>query len=327
MQIARSQREQVLFVEFRRRRAKVRDVEPVNQLVHRRAELNRLAGPQTRHQRQQGKGFNPAFAQIAQGQRAQTFRQGLTLRTGQQRMVRERRHIAAQRADDLDLGRGVRHVVRTAHNIGHAHLGVIDNRGQRIQELPVATDQNGVGHACRVDRDIAKDTVGPFDALMVQLEAPMALTAFGAQGVFFGLRQVQRGAVIDRRLAHVQLFLALEVQFGRGLETLIETTDLTQFLRGVLIALQAFGLTLDAVPFDAQPFQILLDPVDIFLLGAFRIGVVQTQDERAPRLAGDQVVEQCRAQVPDVQVTGRRRGKTGNGGHGKASLSWRRAVS
>jgi hypothetical protein len=109
------------------------------------------------------------------------------------------------------------------------------------------------------------------------------------------------------------LLLALEVQLRRRLERLVEPALLAQLVRRRFVAVQPVGLPLKPVPGDPQPFQILLDRVRVFLLRPLRVGVVEAQDEGAPRLARDQVVEQRRAQVPDMQVAGRRGRETGNG--------------
>ena len=228
-------------------------------------------------------------------------------------MVRKGRNSAAKRLHDLDLCRRVGHMVGPAHDIGHAHFRVIDHGRQSIQNLPVAADQHGVGDRCRIDRDIAQDTVFPLDPFLIQLEAPHAGAAFVAQLGFFRIRQVQRGAVIDRRLAHVELFLALEVQLGRGFPGFIEPPDLAQLVRGGVVFVQPFGLTLNAVPMQAEPCQVFFQTVDVFFLAAHRIGVVDPQDELSAVLAGDQIVHQRRAQVAYVDIAGRGRGEAGDG--------------
>ncbi len=122
--------------------------------------------------------------------------------------------------------------------MGHAHLGVIDDRGQRVQYLPIAADQHRITDRCRIDRDIAQDAIEPFDTLMIQPEPPHPGPALGAQSIALGLGQIQRGAVIDRRFAHVQLFLALEIQFHRRLERLVKPLAGAQFIRRRRIAVQ-----------------------------------------------------------------------------------------
>ena len=61
-------------------------------------------------------------------------------------MVGKRRHRAAQRLHDLDLGPCVGDMVRAAHNVGYTHFGIVHYAGQRVQNLAIATDQHGIRH-------------------------------------------------------------------------------------------------------------------------------------------------------------------------------------
>src|SRR5690606_3699284 len=74
---------------------------------------------------------------------------------------------------------------------------------------------------------------------------------------------------------------------------------------------------------DTEPVQVSLDLVCIFLLGACRIRVVKTKDEAALVLQGEQPVEQRCAGVADMDVAGRRRGKSNCYGHLKVLLKTR----
>ena len=314
MQVVGGERQQVGFVELGRGGAEMADVEALDQFVDTGAQLHRIGRAKPRHQRQKRHRFNPAGAQIAQGKRAEAFRERFALRPGQQRMVGEFRHRAAKRLDDLDLRRGVGHMVRATHHVGNPVVDVVADRGQRIEKLPVAADQHRVRYAGRVDRQVAQNAIGPFDPLVVQLEAPVAGATLGAQLVLFGFTQVQSRAVIDRRFAHVQLFLALQVQFGRRLETLVKPPAGAQLIRRRFVAVQPGRLPLQPVPGEAQPGQVLLDRLHILGLGAFGVGIVDAQDKRPLPLSRDHVVEQRGAQVADMQITRGGRGETG-GGH------------
>ena len=309
------QRHQILGIEFRGRGAKLADVKALGDLIQRHPQFHRLARPQPRHQAQQGLGRDPAGAQIAQRQRAQTFRQLLAPRPGQQAVVGKARRRAAHGFHDLDLRRGIGHVVGAAHDMGHAHIHIIHRRGEGIKHLPIGPDQHRVRHRARINRDVAQNAIGPFDAGLVQLEPPIAIAALGAHFGALLFAQMQARAVIDRRLAHVQLLLAFEVELGRRFKAFIEPARCFQHFCLFGIALQPQRLPLDLVPGQAQPFQILHQRIDIFLLGALTVGVVQTQDELAAGFAGDQIVEQRGAQVAHMDVTGGRRGETGDGGH------------
>ena len=259
------QREQVVGIKLRRRRPEGRDVEAVDQILHRMGQLHRLRRAKPRHQRQQRHRLHPLRAQIAQRQRAKTLGQRLALRAGQQRMVRKGGRRAAHRLHDLDLGGGIGHMIRAAHDAGHAHVDVIDRRGKGIQHLPVGPDQHRVRHAGGIDGDRAKDAVGPFDPRLVQQKAPVAAAVF-AQAGLVSLGQRQRRAVIDRGLVHVQLLLALQVQLDGGFEAFIEPPVGAQLIGGLGIAVHPQRLLFDPVPGQAQPLQVFHDPVGIFLL-------------------------------------------------------------
>ena len=89
---------------------------------------------------------------------------------------------------------------------------------------------------------------------------------------------------------------------------------------GVLgIRLQALGLAVRAkgapdfdafVPMQAHPPQILEDSLLGFAGRPLQVGVFDAKDERALLTSGEQPVEQGRARVADVQVTGGGRSET-----------------
>jgi hypothetical protein len=75
---------------------------------------------------------------------------------------------------------------------------------------------------------------------------------------------------------------------------------------------QPRGLVFLAVPGQAQPFQIAPDCVGVALLRAFRIGVVDAQNEDAARiLARHGPVHHRGAQIADMQKPGRGRREPG----------------
>ena len=303
------------------------DVEPFDQCFEVRPQFYRVRRAEPRHQAQQCHRLHAALTQILQRQHAETFAQRLALRTRQQRMMGKFRNTAAQRLHDLDLGGRVGHMVGAAHDMGHPHLGVVHNRCERVEDLPVAADQYRVADTGSIDGDVAQDTVAPLDPLLIQLEPPDPGTALGAQGILFGVGQLQRRPVIDRRAPHVQLLLALEVQFRRRLERLVEASHAAQLLCGFPVPVQPLGLALHPIPMQAEPVEITLDPVDVFFLGPFWIGVVDPQDEGPARFPRDHPVHQCGAQVAHVDPPCRGRRETGDDmigglvGHGSTPVA------
>ena len=223
--------------------------------------------------------------------------------------------MTAKRADHLDLGRRVGDVIGTTHHMGHAHFGVVHNRGQRVEHLTILTDQDRVTDGRGINGHVAQNAIGPLDTLVVQFETPDTPAAFVSQSRFFVIAERQSRAVIDRRTPHIEKFFPLQIQLGRCFPGFIKATDFAQLVGGVGIAIKPRRLPFFAIPGQTQPLKIFPDRVDIRLFRALGIGIVEAQDERATRLSGNQPVEKGRAQVAYVQVSGRGRGEAGDG-HG-----------
>ena len=151
------------------------DRSPSISVGHLGAQLHRIAGAEPRHQAQQR---HRLHARARAGRAAPACPAVWTAPRPAGRSAGEwcakAGGCAAQRFDDLDLRRGIGHMVRSAHDMGHAHVHVIHHRGQRIEHLPVAPDQHRVGDRGRVDGDVAQNAVRPLDPLLIELEAPDA---------------------------------------------------------------------------------------------------------------------------------------------------------
>ena len=226
--------------------------------------------------------------------------------------MREIRRGTTHRLHDLDLRCGVGHMIGPAHDRADVHVNVVHRRGESIQHLTIRPDQHRIRNRSRIDRDVAQDTVAPLNPLQVQQEAPVS-GGLRAQTVPLGRSQPVRGAVINRWLAHVQLFLALQVKIGRALKALIEAPVGLQLFGGLAVAFQPQRLLFDAVPGQAQPFEVFHQPVGIFLLRTDLVSIIETQDKGAAGLAGDHPVHQRGAQIADMDKSRGRRGETGNG--------------
>ena len=193
--------------------------------------------------------------------------------------------------------------------MGHAHIRVIADGGQSIEHLPITADQHRIAHRGGIDRQIAENSVMPFNPRLIEFKTPMAL-AFRTQRRALRLRKRQCRAVIHRGLAHIQLLFTLEIQFNRRFKTFVKKSLVTQLIGHFCIAVKPGGLMLDAIPMQAQPVQIALYRLDIFGLGALGIRVIDPQNKLSARLTRDKIVKQRRAQVADVKIARRRRGKT-----------------
>ena len=72
------------------------------------------------------------------------------------------------------------------------------------------------------------------------------------------------------------------------------------------------GVAHIAAPLEAQPFNVSLDRIDIFLLFLGRVGVIKTQVADTAKLPGQTEVQTDRLGVTNVQVTVGLRRKAGN---------------
>jgi hypothetical protein len=161
----------------------------------------------------------------------------------------------------------------------------------------------------------------------IQAEAPMGLTPllFELRAVLVG--ELEGSPVVDRRQAAGELALAAELKLFLRLVAGIEAAEDLQPLGCGVIEVEPVRLPHDHVGRDAEPLQIGLDGIRIFLLRARHIRIVEAQDEGAAFPPRIERVEQGHAGVADMDVPGRRRGEANDGlGHGKPYGEGQRAA-
>jgi len=95
---------------------------------------------------------------------------------------------------------------------------------------------------------MAAHQILPDDALAFQLEAPVGFAALGLELGLVLVRQVQGGAVVDRRLAARELNLATTIQLFLSFVAGIEAAGGLQGRGGAFIAIEAFGLIVPLAP-------------------------------------------------------------------------------
>ncbi len=134
----------------------------------------------------------------------------------------EGRRPGAKGEEELDLGGRVGHVIVAADDVADREVDVVDHRRQGVEIAAVGADQDRIALACLVDMLGAAHQVDPGDGLALEQEAPVRPAALALEAGALGRRQRQRGPVIDRRLAALQLALALQRQLLRGLVAGIE---------------------------------------------------------------------------------------------------------
>ena len=111
---------------------------------------------------------------------------------------------------------------------------------------------------------------------MIELEAPVRLAPFRFIASDLLCGQVERCAVIDRRLAPAELDFALQVQFLRGLVSGIDPAIGLQLRQMFRIAVKTRRLALLFVGCQPEPRQIGPDRIDIFFLRPLGIGIIET---------------------------------------------------
>ena len=212
---------QLVRIEFRRRPAEMAEIEMLHQNVQRQIRLDRLRGAEMGEQAVDRHRLDAVLAEAGDGEAAEPLRQALAGRIRDQRRVSEARHRGAQRLKQLDLDRGVGDVVLAPDDVGDRQVDVVDHSGQRVDRPAVGPEEDRIGEVGRLEVHVASDLVVPVDAARLQHEAPMRHDGL-REILLFRIRQAQRGAVIDRRLAGVDLRLPLQRQLLRRLEAGIE---------------------------------------------------------------------------------------------------------
>ena len=81
----------------------------------------------------------------------------------------------------------------------------------------------------------------------------MRALAAGQRVLALLVRQLEHGAVIDRRLAAFPAKLLFRLQFFLGLKTRIKETVAPQSFDRTLVQRQALRLSDDVLPLDAEP--------------------------------------------------------------------------
>ena len=127
--------------------------------------------------------------------------------------------------------------------------------------------------------------------------------------VDFGLRQLERGAIVDRRPVHRELAFAATIEFALRFKARIEHACRLQGRGHFAVARGAVLLARLLVPREAEPCQIIADRLGEFLRRAGEVGVIEPEQKRALVLARKEPVEGCGSDVADVEAPGRARGE------------------
>ena len=171
-------------------------------------------------------------------------------------------------------------MILAAHDMGNAHIDIVDRRGQHIQPRSVGAADDRIGQQFRIEMLRPPHQIVPLDGrIMIELEAPVGSDArcLFRRPIVGGQRQ--RGAFIDRRQPARCEHLAADVQLFGGLVTGIDSACGDQPVERGFIEGEAAGLACLAIGRHPQPGEIGADAVDEPFFGPGQIGVVDPQPE------------------------------------------------
>ncbi len=217
-----------VHVEPGRRAAEGGEIEALDQRRHVGERLDRQAGADPRQLGDQSGRLDPRLAHRLDAERAEPLGE-LALRADQQRLVREGGRRRAERLEHLQLQPGIGDMILAAHDMGDAHVDIVDHARQHVEPAAVLAPDHRIAEQGRIEMLAAADQIVPFDRrVMIEPEAPVRPPPLRLEPRPLGVAQRQRGAVVDRRPAAAEQDLALELELLRGLIGRIGAAGLAQ---------------------------------------------------------------------------------------------------
>ena len=233
----------------------------------------------------------------------------------QQRHVRELRRLQTEPLVEQDVLRRRADPLLTAHDVGDAHLVVVDDDGQVVRREAVGLEDDLVVGVRRVD--LAADQVLEVGLDVVRDPHPHhRIRAEPGQLLALLARLAQAEPVVAGRLLGLLLGLAHLGQPLGGAPAVVGVAVGEQALDVRPVGLEPLGLAVRReraadvralVPLQAEPAQGVEDLLLAVLAEARPVGVLDAQHELAALLADEGEVEERDVRRADVRVTGRRR--------------------
>ncbi len=192
-------------------------------------------------------------------------------------------------------------MVVSPDHVGHAHVVIVDDDGQHVGRRAVRAHQDQVVHGLGRPGDRALHLVLDGDRAFAR--------CLQANGIFTVgmIRAVAPRRAEQRRFLLGPCLLAEGVDLLPGREALVGGTCFQHLTRDFCVPLDtaelADGFT---VPVQAQPLQPFEDRLGRLGRRTPAVRILDSQDELAAVMPGEQPVEQRRARAADVQVAGRR---------------------
>ena len=180
--------------------------------------------------------------------------------------------------------------------------------------MTVGADQHRIADDFAAEGDVAADDIveGHVDAGRHPEANDRMLPSVHA-GAHLVRRELTARARISRRTAGGQHFAPVGIEFLRRAETVVRVAAGQELVGVGRIEVQPLRLPIRAVrPLDVRPFvpvqtqpaKVVEDAELRLTRRALDVGVFDTQDERAVLAVREQPVEERRARVADVQLTG-----------------------
>jgi hypothetical protein len=123
--------------------------------------------------------------------------------------------------------------------MGDAEIDVVDDARQRVEIGAVGADQHRVRERSGIHMLLAADEIVPHHVAGLELEAPMGRLPCCREFLVVGVGELQRCAVVDRRLAARELALALQLKFVLRLVGRIEPAARLQLLHRCIVDREA----------------------------------------------------------------------------------------
>ncbi len=251
--------------------------------------------------------------------------------------VREGRRLSAERPEEQHVLGRVGEMVLAADDVADAHGDVVHDDREVVQRGAIrAGDDEVAAQRARIDGHVPAHQVVELHETLADAEADDGRPTFGATGDAVRLVQVRAAAHVGGILPGFLLGRAVGGQLLRRAEAGVGQVPRKELLDRRRVVLAALRLAIwpegaaggqagdlrSFVPLQAEPMQAGQDVALEVERRASGVRVLQAQDEGAPGLPREEVVEEgrsCRADVQRAGGTGRDAAAGGHRGVGSSA--------
>ena len=199
-------------------------------------------------------------------------------------------------------------MVVAAQYMGNLHIHVVDDDREIVGRGAIATGDDQVVELAVVDADVALDVIGEAHPALGRIAK-----AYRHRFVATGLQsQLSAVAVVARFLLCSHLPFAQRIEALARTVAVICVTLFEQPGDNFAVARETPGLEIRAlVGVETQPGHAIQDRLHRLGRRPLEVGILDTQDELAVRLAGQQPAKKRGSRTADVEHAGRARGESG----------------